>query len=288
LQGGGLACGLPQVGSPCRSLSGVRAPTLCLLGASGRDGGLPAAPRHSPANRARAVVVRAPGAGPTSAERVLLTLPFALLQIFPLSPGPRWQSSSARPAALALQQALGQELARVRQGSPEVTGVTVRLLQAIATLLNSPHSGALVMSMHRSHFLACPLMRQLCQYQVGACGRARGPRGSAGATREGRCASSGPRVHPQPSRALPSVPVLSVCGPWCVASRGRRKQAPTELGVEPAPLFPEAFQRAGGGTGDRSQPTREPRILQFCRICFSACVNALMFVSLRVRGVSSF
>ncbi|XP_045849161.1 integrator complex subunit 1 isoform X1 [Meles meles] len=88
-----------------------------------------------------------------------------LLQIFPLSPGPRWQSSSARPAALALQQALGQELARVRQGSPEVTGVAVRLLQAIATLLNSPHSGALVMSMHRSHFLACPLMRQLCQYQ---------------------------------------------------------------------------------------------------------------------------
>uniref|UniRef100_A0A8C0Z4A0 Integrator complex subunit 1 n=1 Tax=Canis lupus familiaris TaxID=9615 RepID=A0A8C0Z4A0_CANLF len=88
-----------------------------------------------------------------------------LLQIFPLSPGPRWQSSSARPAALALQQALGQELARVRQGSPEVSGVTVRLLQAIATLLNSPHSGALVMSMHRSHFLACPLMRQLCQYQ---------------------------------------------------------------------------------------------------------------------------
>ncbi|XP_021535932.1 integrator complex subunit 1 [Neomonachus schauinslandi] len=88
-----------------------------------------------------------------------------LLQIFPLSPGPRWQSSSARPAALTLQQALGQELARVRQGSPEVTGVTVRLLQAIATLLSSPHSGALVMSMHRRHFLACPLMRQLCQYQ---------------------------------------------------------------------------------------------------------------------------
>lgn len=88
-----------------------------------------------------------------------------LLQIFPLSPGPRWQISSARPAALALQQALGQELAHIRQGSPEVTGVTVRLLQAIATLLNSPHSGALVMAMHRSHFLACPLMRQLCQYQ---------------------------------------------------------------------------------------------------------------------------
>uniref|UniRef100_A0A481C763 Integrator complex subunit 1 n=2 Tax=Sus scrofa TaxID=9823 RepID=A0A481C763_PIG len=88
-----------------------------------------------------------------------------LLQIFPLSPGPRWQGSSARPVALALQQALGQELARVRQGSPEVTGIAVRLLQAIATLLSSPHGGALVMSMHRHHFLACPLMRQLCQYQ---------------------------------------------------------------------------------------------------------------------------
>lgn len=88
-----------------------------------------------------------------------------LLQVFPLSPGPRWQSSSARPVALALQQALGQELAQVRQGSPEVTGIAVRLLQAIATLLNSPHSGALVMSMHRHHFLTCPLMRQLCQYQ---------------------------------------------------------------------------------------------------------------------------
>ncbi|XP_059981244.1 integrator complex subunit 1 isoform X1 [Lagenorhynchus albirostris] len=88
-----------------------------------------------------------------------------LLQIFPLSPSPRWQSSSARPVALALQQALGRELARVRQGSPEVPGVAVRLLQALATLLNSPHGGALVMVMHQNHFLACPLMRQLCQYQ---------------------------------------------------------------------------------------------------------------------------
>ncbi|KAF6280826.1 integrator complex subunit 1 [Rhinolophus ferrumequinum] len=87
------------------------------------------------------------------------------LQVFPLSPGPRGQSSSARPVALALQQALGQELAQVRQGSSEVTGISVRLLQAVATLLNSPHGGALVMAMHRSHFLACPLMRQLCQYQ---------------------------------------------------------------------------------------------------------------------------
>ncbi|XP_069342752.1 integrator complex subunit 1 isoform X2 [Eulemur rufifrons] len=87
------------------------------------------------------------------------------LQIFPLSPDPRWQSSGPRPAALALQQALGRELARVLQGDPEVPGITVRFLQAMATLLSSPHGGALVLSMHRSHFLACPLMRQLYQYQ---------------------------------------------------------------------------------------------------------------------------
>lgn len=108
---------------------------------------------------------RAGGGSPPFAAS--LTTALLLLQIFPLSPGPRWQGSSARPVALALQQALGQELARVRQGSPEVTGIAVRLLQAIATLLSSPHGGALVMSMHRHHFLACPLMRQLCQYQVG-------------------------------------------------------------------------------------------------------------------------
>ncbi|XP_035145703.3 integrator complex subunit 1 isoform X2 [Callithrix jacchus] len=88
------------------------------------------------------------------------------LQIFPLGPDPRWQSSSPRPMVLALQQALGQELAQVVQGNPEVPGITVRVLQALATLLSSPHGGALVMSMHHSHFLACPLMRQLSQYQV--------------------------------------------------------------------------------------------------------------------------
>ncbi|XP_073931481.1 integrator complex subunit 1 [Castor canadensis] len=87
------------------------------------------------------------------------------LQIFPLSPDPRWPSSSLRPLGLALQQALGQELARVRQGNPEVPGITVRLLQAMATLLGSPHGGALATAMHRSHFLSCPLIRQLYQYQ---------------------------------------------------------------------------------------------------------------------------
>ncbi|XP_006889666.1 PREDICTED: integrator complex subunit 1 [Elephantulus edwardii] len=87
------------------------------------------------------------------------------LQIFPLSPDPRWQNSNPRPLALALQQALGQELARVRQGDPAVAGTAVRVLQALATLLNSPHGGALVMAMHHSHFLACPLLRLLHQYQ---------------------------------------------------------------------------------------------------------------------------
>nr|XP_014436471.1 integrator complex subunit 1 isoform X1 [Pelodiscus sinensis] len=87
------------------------------------------------------------------------------LQLFPLNPDPRWQNSNPRPISLALQQALGQELSRIRQGNQPVTGVTVRLLQAVAALMNSPHSGALVMAMHRNHFISCPLMRQLYQYQ---------------------------------------------------------------------------------------------------------------------------
>ncbi|TRZ26734.1 hypothetical protein HGM15179_000345 [Zosterops borbonicus] len=121
-----------------------------------------------------------------------------LLQLFPLTPDPRWQNSSLRPLALALQQALGQELAHIRQGAAPASGVTAtgvtsgvtasgvtasgvttssvtasgvtasgitaRLLQALAALLNSAHSGALVMTMHRHHFISCPLMRQLYQY----------------------------------------------------------------------------------------------------------------------------
>ncbi|NXR63306.1 INT1 protein, partial [Rhadina sibilatrix] len=121
------------------------------------------------------------------------------LQLFPLTPDPRWQNSSLRPLALALQQALGQELAHIRQGAAPASGVTAsgattsgvtasgvtasgvtasgvttsavtasgitaRLLQAVAALLNSAHSGALVMAMHRHHFISCPLMRQLYQY----------------------------------------------------------------------------------------------------------------------------
>ncbi|XP_056359428.1 integrator complex subunit 1 isoform X2 [Oenanthe melanoleuca] len=125
------------------------------------------------------------------------------LQLFPLTPEPRWQNSSLRPLALALQQALGQELARIRQGAgasgaeasgaeasgatatgatatgttasgatasgisasgATASGISMRLLQAVAALLNSAHSGALVMAMHRQHFISCPLMRQLYQY----------------------------------------------------------------------------------------------------------------------------
>ncbi|NXW69038.1 INT1 protein, partial [Hirundo rustica] len=116
------------------------------------------------------------------------------LQLFPLTPDPRWQNSSLRPLALALQQAMGQELAHIRQGAVPASGatasgatasgttdsgvkdtgatdsgvttsgVTARLLQAMAALLNSAHSGALVMAMHRHHFISCPLMRQLYQY----------------------------------------------------------------------------------------------------------------------------
>ncbi|NXM88262.1 INT1 protein, partial [Oenanthe oenanthe] len=120
------------------------------------------------------------------------------LQLFPLTPEPRWQNSSLRPLALALQQALGQELACIRQGAgasgaeasgaeasgatatgatatgttasgisasgATASGISMRLLQAVAALLNSAHSGALVMAMHRQHFISCPLMRQLYQY----------------------------------------------------------------------------------------------------------------------------
>ncbi|KAG9476970.1 hypothetical protein GDO78_002385 [Eleutherodactylus coqui] len=87
------------------------------------------------------------------------------LQLFPLNPDPRWQNSNPRPISLALQHALGQELARIRQGNTQLTGIAVRLLQAVAALLSSPHSGALVLAMHRNHFISCPLMRQLYQYQ---------------------------------------------------------------------------------------------------------------------------
>ncbi|MGH0125925.1 UNVERIFIED_CONTAM: hypothetical protein FKN15_040150 [Acipenser sinensis] len=88
-----------------------------------------------------------------------------ILQLFPLNADPRWQSANPRQVCLSLQQALAQELARIHQGTALVTGIAVRLLQAIVALLNSPHSGALIMAMERNHVMSCPLMRQLYQYQ---------------------------------------------------------------------------------------------------------------------------
>ncbi|XP_041941283.1 integrator complex subunit 1 isoform X1 [Alosa sapidissima] len=91
-----------------------------------------------------------------------------LLQLFPLKVDPRWPQPPARSLSLALQQALAQELVRARKGRGPAqggTGTAVRLLQALAALLNSAHAGALVMAMQRSHNLSCPLLRQLHLYQ---------------------------------------------------------------------------------------------------------------------------
>ncbi|XP_067911980.1 integrator complex subunit 1 [Heterodontus francisci] len=87
------------------------------------------------------------------------------LQLFPMNPDPRWKSSNVRSISLMLQHALAQELSRVHQGKAEDTGIAIQLLQAISALLNSPHGGAFVLSMHRNYVISCPLMRLLYQYQ---------------------------------------------------------------------------------------------------------------------------
>lgn len=87
-------------------------------------------------------------------------------QIFPLKVDPRWHGPPASQLSLALQQALAKELMRAKQGQIQQGGLAFRLLQAIAALLTSAHAGPIVMSMHRSHALSCPLMRQLHLYQV--------------------------------------------------------------------------------------------------------------------------
>ncbi|KAL1278477.1 hypothetical protein QQF64_025150 [Cirrhinus molitorella] len=88
-----------------------------------------------------------------------------LLQLFPLKVDPRWPPPPVRPLSLALQQTLAQEVLRARQGHIQQGGAAGRLLQALAALLNSAHAGALVMAMHLSHTISCPLLRQLHLYQ---------------------------------------------------------------------------------------------------------------------------
>ncbi|XP_062264051.1 integrator complex subunit 1 isoform X1 [Platichthys flesus] len=88
-----------------------------------------------------------------------------LLQIFPIKVDPRWHGPPPSHLSLALQQALAKELMRAKQGQVQQGGLAFRLLQAIAALLTSAHAGPIVMSMHRSHALSCPLMRQLHLYQ---------------------------------------------------------------------------------------------------------------------------
>lgn len=87
-------------------------------------------------------------------------------QIFPLKVDPRWHGPSPSQLSLALQQALAKELMQAKQGQIQQGGLAFHLLQAIAALLTSAHAGPIVMSMHRSHALSCPLMRQLHLYQV--------------------------------------------------------------------------------------------------------------------------
>lgn len=89
-----------------------------------------------------------------------------LPQIFPLKVDPRWHGPPPSQLSLALQQALAKELMRAKQGQIHQGGLAFRLLQAITALLTSTHAGPIVMSMHRSHALSCPLMRQLHLYQV--------------------------------------------------------------------------------------------------------------------------
>nr|XP_020466080.1 integrator complex subunit 1 isoform X2 [Monopterus albus] len=88
-----------------------------------------------------------------------------LLQIFPLKVDPRWHGPSPTQLSLALQQALAKELMQAKQGQIQKGGLAFRLLKAIAALLSSAHARPIVMSMHRSHALSCPLMRQLHLYQ---------------------------------------------------------------------------------------------------------------------------
>ncbi|XP_069784447.1 integrator complex subunit 1 [Narcine bancroftii] len=87
------------------------------------------------------------------------------LQLFPMNPDPRWKTANSRSVSLMLQHTLAQELCHIRQGKAEETGITVRLLQALSALLNSPHSRSFALSMQRNYVISCPLLRQLYQCQ---------------------------------------------------------------------------------------------------------------------------
>lgn len=78
----------------------------------------------------------------------------------------RWPGPAPSQLSLALQQALAKDLMRAKQGQIQQGGLAFQLLQAIAALLTSAHARPIVMSMHCSHALSCPLMRQLHLYQV--------------------------------------------------------------------------------------------------------------------------
>lgn len=133
-------------------------------------------------------------------------------------------------------------------------GVSVRLLQALATLLSSPHGGALALSMQRSHFLACPLLRQLRQYQVGA---------AATGTAAGCLALRGLGV-----RTLPRGLVL-----------GSRVQG----GHQAVPLLGELVRQKGDGAG-WSAVCLPLRLARFAAVASSAYAHVrgasrLVFVS---------
>lgn len=101
-----------------------------------------------------------------SVTSLLLFLFCKHCQIFPVKVDHRWHASPASQFSLALQQALAKELMRAKQGQVQNGGLAFQLLQAITALLTSAHAGPIVMSMHRSHALSCPLMRQLHLYQA--------------------------------------------------------------------------------------------------------------------------
>ncbi|KAK7174477.1 hypothetical protein R3I93_001635 [Phoxinus phoxinus] len=132
---------------------------------------LPSRRDSSEVNRAKVTVETPPGSVKMRAVSQVPAigpeddLTGILLKLFPLKVDPHWPPSPVRPLSLSLQQTLAQEVLQARQGHIQQGGAAGRLLQALAALLNSAHAGALVMAMHHSHTISCPLLRQLHLYQ---------------------------------------------------------------------------------------------------------------------------